>query len=169
LFTFTGVWTPARYIKASNTQAGDEFGWSVAVSRDGGVIAVGARDEDSATQSDELNNAAQDSGAVYVLARDGVQQGYIKASLPTASDELGWSLAVAADGSTLAAGATGYANSSGAAYLVAGTETMWITATDAAAMDTFGYNVALSANGRTLVVGAPARNGSAGAVYVIDR
>jgi hypothetical protein len=62
-----GLWSEQAYIKASNTGAGDQFGISVALSRDS--LAVGAIGEGSATTGvnstpDELANFA---GAVYVF------------------------------------------------------------------------------------------------------
>lgn len=59
-----------RYLKASNTGAGDLFGGSVALSADGNTLAVGAFDEDSAetgTAGTGADNSAPDSGAVYVF------------------------------------------------------------------------------------------------------
>ena len=56
-------------MKASNTGAGDLFGWSVALSGDGGTLAVGASVEDSAAtgiQGDQANNSASAAGAVYL-------------------------------------------------------------------------------------------------------
>ena len=48
LFARTGTtWTQQAYIKGSNTEAYDEFGGSVALSRDGRTLVVGARGEDS--------------------------------------------------------------------------------------------------------------------------
>ena len=41
-----GIWSQQAYVKASNTDAGDQFGWSVALSGD--TLAVGAHGEDSA-------------------------------------------------------------------------------------------------------------------------
>jgi hypothetical protein len=60
------------YIKGSNTQAYDEFGGSVALSRDGRTLAVGARGEDSAAtgvNGNQADNSVDESGAVYVFAR----------------------------------------------------------------------------------------------------
>lgn len=71
VFTRTGTtWTQRAYVKASNADAGDEFGSSVALSRDGRTMAVGAHNEDSAAagvNGDDADNAADDSGAVYVF------------------------------------------------------------------------------------------------------
>lgn len=60
------------YLKASNTDAGDFFGRSVAISGD--TVVVGAYAEDSATigvNGNEANNGAPDSGAAYVFVRTG--------------------------------------------------------------------------------------------------
>jgi hypothetical protein len=62
-------WTTRHYVKASNTGAGDQFGASVALSRDGATLAVGAIAEDSrATGVDDQGpDTAADSGAAYVF------------------------------------------------------------------------------------------------------
>lgn len=74
LFTRTaGVWSQQAYVKASNTEAGDQFGQSVALS--GATLAVGSSTEDSAltgVTAGSPNQAATgngliDSGAVYVF------------------------------------------------------------------------------------------------------
>ena len=108
VFTRTnGVWSQQAYIKASNTDADDEFGWSVALSGD--TLAVGARIEASCVSGingDQTNNDCSFAGAVYVFTRtNGVwsQQAYIKASNAHGFDEFGWSVALSGD--TLAVGA----------------------------------------------------------------
>ena len=69
VFTHNGaeVWTQQAYIKASNTDADDQFGFPVALSGD--TPAAGAVDEDSgATGIDgEQSNTAVNAGAVYVF------------------------------------------------------------------------------------------------------
>jgi hypothetical protein len=55
------------YLKASNTEADDQFGWAVAL--DGDTLAVGAYVEDSnatGVNGDQTNNDANQSGAAYV-------------------------------------------------------------------------------------------------------
>jgi hypothetical protein len=57
------------YIKASNTDSGDEFGHSVSLSGDGDTLAVGTNwEENSATGIDgnQTNNSAGASGAAYL-------------------------------------------------------------------------------------------------------
>ncbi len=132
-----GGWSQQAYLKASNTQANDLFGWSVAVSGD--TLVVGAYHEDSSAtgvNGDQADNSAADAGAAYVFVRTGVtwsQQAYLKASNTGASDQFGYSVAVSGD--TLAVGAVfedsnavgpngnqgdNSAADSGAAYVFAG-------------------------------------------------
>jgi acetyltransferase-like isoleucine patch superfamily enzyme len=96
------------YLKASNTDANDSFGRSVALSGD--TLAVGAYPEDSAAtgvNGDQSSNAAGNSGAVYMFTRSGgawSQQAYLKASNTDANDQFGFS-SVALSGDTLVVGA----------------------------------------------------------------
>ena len=70
-FTRAGTtWTQAAYVKASNADAYDEFGSAMALSRDGKVMAVGARSEGSAAKGvngNQSDNSAQGAGAVYLF------------------------------------------------------------------------------------------------------
>ena len=97
----TGQWAQQAYLKASNPEAGDRFGYSVDVSGD--TLAVGAREESSAAtgvNGDQSNNQAAGSGAVYVFARNnGVwsQQAYLKASNTDTSDAFGNPVALDGD------------------------------------------------------------------------
>ena len=111
VFTRTGdTWTQQAYIKASNTGAGDNFGYSVALSGD--TLAVGGPGEASNATGvndpdGQLNGDAAFSGAVYVFTRTGdiwTQQAYIKASNTDENDLFGYSVALSGD--TLAVGAT---------------------------------------------------------------
>jgi hypothetical protein len=109
------TWTQQAYLKASNTHAGDGFGFSAggggagestlgtAVALSGDLLAVGAYNERSAStgiggnQSDTTTIAA---GAVYLFARTGTtwtQQAYIKASNTGQGDEFGFALALSGD------------------------------------------------------------------------
>jgi len=170
----------AAYVKASNTNANDQFGWSVALSADGSTLAVGAIWEDSNATGiggDQADNSASQAGAVYVFSRAGStwsQQAYIKASNTNAGDQLGTALALSADGSTLAVGAvfedsnaTGIggnqadnsAREAGAVYVFSRAGSVWsqqayIKASNTNADDYFGFSLALAADGSTLAVGA---------------
>ena len=175
------MWTQQAYVKASNTEARDGFGWSVALSGD--TLAAGALYEASTAtgiNGDQANNNAKDSGAVYVFVRSGTkwtQQAYVKASNTGAFDAFGQSVSLSGD--TLAVGAWGEASSatgtngnqadnsapgSGAVYLFVRSGTTWtqqayLKASNTGSLDLFGYSVALS--GETLAVGAPQESSSA--------
>jgi trimeric autotransporter adhesin len=107
VFRRTGTaWKQEAYLKASNTGAGDQFGWSVALSGD--TLAVSASFEDSAAagvDGNQNDNSSNGSGAAYVFHRMGTswqQEAYVKASNTGAGDEFGWSVALSGD--TLAVG-----------------------------------------------------------------
>jgi len=69
LFTRNGtVWTQQDYLKASNTEADDNFGNAVAIS--GNTVVVAAIVEDSSARGvngDQSDNSAENSGAAYVF------------------------------------------------------------------------------------------------------
>ena len=107
-------WSQQAYIKASNAEAGDRFGASLALSADGDTLAVGATGEDSAaagTGGDQADNSMDNAGAAYVFAREGTawsQQAYIKASNTGGTeegDQFGYDVALNAGGTTLAVSA----------------------------------------------------------------
>ena len=108
VFTRTGsTWSQEAYIKASNTDYADAFGYSVALS--GSTLAVGALNERSSAtgvNGNQSDNSKPDSGAVYLFTRAGSawnQQAYIKASNTDRNDKFGYSIALS--GNTLAIGA----------------------------------------------------------------
>lgn len=170
-----GLLPTIGYVKASNTGIADTFGFSLALSADGNTLAVGAQEEDSnasVVNGDQGNNTANRAGAVYVFGRvNGVwaQQAYVKGSATSAGDSFGWSVALSADGSTLAVGAVdddpaGGFPSGGSVYVFTRSGVVWseqaaLPAT-AALGARLGWSVALSADGDTLAAGAP--NGGAG-------
>ncbi len=172
----SGVWSQQAYIKASNTDAEDVFGWSVALSGD--TLAVGAQGEKSATtgiDGDQSDNSATEAGAVYVYTRDGAgvwsQQAYLKASNTDAGDNFGVLVALSGDRLVVgafkeASAATGIdgdqsdnsANDSGAVYVYTRdgsgvwSQQAYVKASNTDAADLFAFSVALS--GDTLAVGA---------------
>jgi len=191
-------WEQQAYIKASNTDPGDDFGTALAI--DGDTLVVGARAEASnatGVGGDQTDNSNANSGAVYVFTRtQGVwsQQAYVKASNTGGS----FGAAVSVDGDTLVVGAPGErsaaqgidgnqadtsAASAGAVYVFVRSGATWlqqeyIKASNTDSLDLFGTSLSISAD--TLVVGAPgeASNGDnqadnnaprAGASYVFTR
>jgi FG-GAP repeat len=73
LFTRSGTtWAQHSYVKSSNTRAGDEFGSSLGLSRDGRTLLVGARGEDGGAKGVNGNQAdasVRDAGAAYLFTR----------------------------------------------------------------------------------------------------
>ena len=161
------------YLKASNAEAGDFFGASVAISGD--TVVVGAYGEDSAASGvngNQADNSASSSGAAYIFVRSGstwTQQAYLKASNTGANDFFGVSVAIS--GNTIVVGAYGEdsaatgvngnqadngAIDSGAAYVFARSGSTWtqqayLKASNTGSSDLF-VNPAIS--GDTAVVGA---------------
>ena len=208
VYVFTHVnnaWTQQAYIKASNPGQSARFGHVVSLSRDGTTLAVSAVFEASAAKGidgDQNDRSIPQAGAVYVFTRTGTtwsQQAYIKASntgekgianVPDEGDQFGFSIALSADGNTLAAGAisedsaatgiNGNQNdnskqSSGAVYVFTRTGAKWtqqayVKASNTGAMDLFGYAVGLSADGDTMAVSAYDEGSSAREINgVMDR
>jgi trimeric autotransporter adhesin len=188
-------WTQQAYVKASNPRSSAEFGHAVALSADGHTMVVSAFWEPSNAKG--INGNRQDesipqAGAAYVFVRRGstwTQQAYVKASntgeAGTADafgdgDQFAFSIALSADGNTLAVGAltedsaaTGIngnqsdnsAQSAGAVYVFSRAGTTWsqqayIKPANIDGGDMFGYAVALTADGDTLAVGAFDEDGS---------
>jgi hypothetical protein len=173
------TWHQQAYIKASSTHADDQFGTSVALTADGAMLAVGAIGESSAAigVDAQADGTAVGSGAVYLLQRTDAgwqQAAYIKASNTGAGDSFGTSVALSADGTTLAVGAatedsaaTGIdgdqannaAIAAGAAYVFTRADATWrqqayVKASNTSRTDNFGQSVALSGDGSILAVGA---------------
>jgi CO dehydrogenase/acetyl-CoA synthase epsilon subunit len=103
-----GAWSQQAYVKASNTGNGDLFGQSVALSGDGNTLAVGAYNEDSnavGIDGNQASNLSTNSGAAYVLVRDGMgawsHQAYVKASNTGVADFFGYHVALADEGNVL--------------------------------------------------------------------
>lgn len=188
-------WIQQAYVKASNTEQDDFFGFSTALSADGSTLAVGAINESSAAtgvNGDQGNNDARGSGAVYVYVRDNVgvwtQQAYIKASNVDSFDDFGRHIALSDDGATLAVAAAPEASAatgvngdqtdnsapgSGAVYVFARhsggvwIQQAYIKASGTGSGFAFGWSVALSEDGDTLAVGG-SHDGTA-AAYVLTR
>jgi FG-GAP repeat len=182
-----GTWSQQAYVKASNTDAEDNFGLHLALSGDGNTLAVGARGEASSFSgigAIETDNSARFAGAVYVFIRSQAswaQQAYLKASNAQINDRFGRSVALSADGNVLFVGAVDEASTatgidgnqasnsaslSGAAYEFVRSGASWaqvryIKASNTATRDFFGWSIALSSDASTLAVGAPDEDSAA--------
>ncbi|HQW82304.1 MAG TPA: FG-GAP repeat protein, partial [Pseudomonadota bacterium] len=168
-----GIWSQQAYLKASNTDADDRFGISVAISGD--TIVVGATYEDSNSvviNAGQGNNAAADAGAAYVFVRSGSiwsQQAYLKASNTDAVDRFGGSVAIfnntvvvgavneSSNSTTINGGqSNNAANYAGAAYVFERSGSSWsqqayLKASNTDINDFFGLSVAVAGN--TIAVG----------------
>ena len=70
VFAFAGPgWAQVRYVKPTNTDERDEFGYGLALSGDGQTLAIGAYREDDTSlgiNGEPLDTLAFESGAVFV-------------------------------------------------------------------------------------------------------
>jgi trimeric autotransporter adhesin len=71
IFTRAGTsWAQQAYVKGARTDAFDEFGGGVALSRDGRTLGVTARGEDGASRGingNQADNKAEEAGAAYIF------------------------------------------------------------------------------------------------------
>jgi hypothetical protein len=189
VFTRTGsTWAQQAYIKASNPDAADMFGYSVSLNADGNTLAVGSYDEggSSRTINGPPDNMRRGAGAVYMFTRSGTtwtQQAYIHASNAEAGDSFGVNVVLSDDGNTLLASSldedclgTGVNpqgcdndraadRSAGAAYVFVRAGGMWseqafLKASNSGANDWFGSRAALSGDGNTAALGASLEDSS---------
>lgn len=181
LFRRTGaVWQQEAWFKASNTETDDRFATGLAINADGTVLALGARNEDSAATGiggSQASNAALDSGAVYVFRKTNstwAHEAYLKQSNTGAGDQFGLRVDLSDDGAVLVVGAWAEDSNgvgvngvqtnnlmadSGAVYVFRRTASVWaqeayLKASNTNAGDWFGMAISLSADGRSLAVGA---------------
>ena len=153
----SGAWSQVAKLTASDGEAGDIFGWSVAVDWD--TVVVGARYDDSA----------------YVFTKPGTgwatatETAKLTASDGVVGDWFGQSVAV--DGDTVVVGASEDGGSGSAYVFTKAADSVWtdatqtakLTASDGDDFDEFGKSVAV--DGDTAVAGAPNNDGY-GSAYV---
>lgn len=176
------TWTAQAYLKASNADASDTFGFAVAISGD--TIIVGAYGESSCSTSIisgesgyPKDNSCSLAGAAYVYVRSGSiwrAQAYLKPANADAKDLFGTAVAISGDtivvgahgedscSTSIVNGASGYPTDSrcpyaGAAHVYMRSGNTWtaqayIKAPNTGAGDYFGWGVSIS--GDTIVVGA---------------
>jgi hypothetical protein len=163
---------------------------SIALSTDGGTLALASADEDCLATGINPPGCIDDresdtsAGAVTVFVREGAtwsQQAYFKASNTGSGDWFGLRVALSGDGNALAASAIYEASAArginarqdddsapeaGAVYLFTRTGAEWkqesyVKASNADAFDQFGGALAMSRDGRTMVVGARGEDSAA--------
>ena len=162
VFTRSGTsWSQQAKLVASDAQASDEFGNSIAISGD--TVVVGAYIEDTGATS---------AGAAYVFTRSGTswsQQAKIVAANAGENDNFGISVDI--DGDNVIVGAIKEdtkAADGGAVYVFTRSGTTWsqqklLTASDVPAYKRFGHAVAI--DGKTAVGTSEKVDSGAGAAY----
>jgi len=105
-------WSKEAYVKASNPDELDRFGFAVTLSANGDILVVGADSEDSGAtgiNGNQTDNSAEFAGAAYVFVRDPIdgwsQHSYLKAPNTDPTDQFGYALDLSADATTLVVGA----------------------------------------------------------------
>ena len=183
IFDWNGsTWSQTQKFVQSDTLANSEFGWSVAMSDDGTVAAIGAAYHDNPGGTAVING-----GAVYIFTKSGgtwsqTQKMYASDYITQANQALGYNISMAGDGSMVVAGALyndTTVQDSGAAYVFVKsggvwpvTETQILKTSDAATSDTGGWSVSTSQNGDRIIYGAPYdddNQGNSGSIYIFDR
>jgi len=174
------------YFKASNTDAGDNFGNSLVLSDDGRTLAVNAeveRSSASGVNGNQADNSSPWSGAVYVFRRASTgwrQEAYLKAGVNhsdqyfgSAANLPGKAIAINANGSLLAIGTPLQEDPItfapvGAVYIFQKSSSgNWSLAATLRSPSPeegyqFGHSVELSLDGRTLKVNSRVSAGQGG-------
>ena len=117
---YSGKWSYAAKLTASDAAPGDEFGISVAV--DGSTVVVGAY------LYNRADGAVPDSGSTYVFARDsdtGVWSQTRNLAAPNSNQDDRFGYSVAVDAGTLLAGAPQDDEDPGFAYVVDISDAEW--------------------------------------------
>ena len=154
-----GTWTQTG-ADINGEAAGDNSGWSVAMSADGNRIAIGAPYNDG---------SAADSGHVRVYSWNGTAWTQTGADIDgeAAADTSGSSVAMSADGNRIVIGAQrndGNGSMAGHVRVYSWNGTAWTqTGSDIdgeAAEDQSGFSVAMSADGTRIAIGAILNDGN---------
>jgi hypothetical protein len=155
----SGTWKQVAELKGSDVVAKDGFGYTVAIS--GTTAVAGAPDH------------AKNEGRAYVFSGAGgawKQVAELKGSDTVANN--GFGVAVAISGTTVIAGAPGYAKAAGRAYVFDGSGAAWRQAAELKGSDTVGSNdlgYAVGISGTTAVAGAPGYAKDAGRGYLFSK
>jgi hypothetical protein len=174
-------WALSQHLQPQVRQLHDSFGSAIAISADSQTIAIGAGNEPAPAPYNGVGVVPAplaNVGAAYVFARSAAGWTQAARLTPAAvSGSLGlglFALALSADGTTLAAGATGdtsaatgingnpcdtSAVAAGAAFMFRRKGAVWAQTAYVKASNTientqFGSDVALSADGSTFVTGS---------------
>ena len=160
------TWHEAQKLEPSGRTSRAEFGWSVAVSRDGQTAFVGAPQQGT------------NEGAVWVYRRSGEvweEQAHLDAGEPGAEDRFGVSVALSADGSTALTGGWGAGETDGRAWAFTREGSIWtqqgppLAPSDPTGHSTFGWAVALSDDGNTGLISGINDHFNGGSAWIFAR
>lgn len=169
IYTRSGTTWTVQGTKLTGTGAtgAANFGRAVALSADGNTLAVGGSADNS------------NVGAVWAFTRTGTtwtQQGTkLVGTGETGAGVLGISVALSADGNTLAVGGSADNTNVGATWIFTRSSGTWtqqgtkLVGTGVTGTAAIGTSVALSADGNTVVMGGPSDNSLVGAAWVFTR
>ncbi|HTW99791.1 MAG TPA: hypothetical protein VMD59_13495, partial [Acidimicrobiales bacterium] len=168
VFTRSGTtWSQQAELTGSGASGSAFQGTSVGLSADGNTLAEGGSQDNSL------------AGAVWVFSRSGSTWSQIGSKLTGSNNldaEMGMSIAVSPDASTILAGGAVDDDSVGAAWVFTLSGSTWsqqgskLTPPSYSGPDAyFGSTVALSTNGSTALVGAQSDNSGVGSAWVFVR
>jgi trimeric autotransporter adhesin len=178
-------------LKPPYSTVDDRFGASVGISHDGAALIVGAPGEDGAGRGDprtdceafEPSNCELSSGAAFLFSKNRgtwSEPTYLKATSVGQGDSFGNTVALSADGTTLAVAATRESGSAvgidsepdellyaaGSVYVAAQSSGAWsplvyVKASNTERYEEFGQAIALSGDGNMLAVTSTAEDSAA--------
>jgi hypothetical protein len=192
----SGFWYAVDFLKASNLETLDWFGYAVAIDGVNKRLIVGARQEDSNLSAAPANNSLSAAGAAYIFERDTTgnwaQVAYLKHPSPDATDNCGTTVAIdgnfavmgcpdedsntdtnpANDGASASGCAIVYNRSGGGVW----SQQDFLKASNLSNTDQFGLDVAISGNyiivgsigedSNTDVLPGNASSSNSGAAYI---
>ena len=148
-----GAWTQIG-ADIDGEATGDESGWSVSLSTDGSIVAIGARHNDGNGNSSGHVRIYQNIGGTWTQIGEDIDA-------EAATDLSGRSVSLSADGSIVAIGAPwndGNGNNSGHVRVYQNTGGVWTQIGEdidgEAAFDNSGWSVSLSDDGSIVAIGA---------------
>ena len=158
VYEYNGTSWVQRGADIDGEVANDQSGYSVSLSADGSIVAIGA----------PYNNGRGHVRVYEYNATSWVQRG-ADIDGEAAGDLSGWSVSLSADGSIIAIGApynNGNGTNSGHVRVYEWINSSWVQRgadiDGEAAYDQSGYSVSLSADGSIVAIGAPYNDGNGG-------
>lgn len=131
----SGHWSEQAWLKPEDSSAGDGFGYSLSVSADGALLAVGApshRQRDIVVAQSPLGHRSKliVSGLTYVFARSEtggwIQTALLKSIEPDRCSNFGASVTFSGDGRVLAVGCDAHESETQTAHLFARSKGLWV-------------------------------------------